>query len=300
MRKYYQVNSFTNNVLKGNPAGVVLNAETLSDYEMQMIARDLNLSETAFVLPPVNKLANIKLRWFSATTEIPLCGHSTIATIHVLLKENILQLVEGFFTKFVIEYKGGILPISVSRLNSEDYEIWFTVPVPKFTPFGGQQEDIFQHLGMHDNDLDSRFPIYKSDSNYLFIPVLGLLTLRKLVPNFDALKEIMIEEELSGICTFSRETIRPNCTFHSRFFSPVWGINEDPVTGTANAQLAVYWLHYVLQGIEKESYQFVGEQGFSIDRDGEVKISVRSFKNQIVALEIGGTGRIFLSGYLHL
>lgn len=300
MRKYYQVNAFTTNVLKGNPAGVVLNSESLSDYEMQMIARDLNLSETAFIFPPVNKFANIKIRWFSPTMELPLWGHSTIASIYVLLKEKIFNLVEGFFTKFVIEYNGGVLPVSVSRLNSEDYEIWFTVPVPKFSPFGGDQQDIFRFLGMHDNDLDSRLPIYQSDSKYLFVPVLGLLTLRKLEPNFDGLKEIMKEENLNGICTFSRETIRTTSSFHSRFFSPVFGINEDPVTGTANAQLAVYWLNHVLPSISKESYEMIGEQGFSIDRDGEVKVSMKVYKNQVVALEIGGTGRIFLSGYLNV
>lgn len=300
MRKYYQVHAFTANVLKGNAAGVVLNADGLTEKEMQIIAQDLNLTETAFILNPTQKGANFKIRWFSPTTEVPLCGHSTIASVYVLLKENILQLVEGFITKFEVEFNNGTLPISVSPLPHNDFEIWFTVPIPEFFPYGGQMQDVFRSLSMTDNDLDSRLPIYMSDSGYLFIPVLGLLTLRKLTPNFDALKEIMREESIRGVCTFSRESFKNTCTFHSRFFSPIWGINEDSITGTANAQLGVYWLQNLVREIDKPEYQFIGEQGFSLDKDGEVKIRIKLNGQDINTLEIGGTARAFISGYLHI
>lgn len=300
MRKYFQVHAFTSNILKGNAAGVVLNADGLSDQDLQVIARDLNLTETAFIFKPERKSSHFRVRWFSPTTEIPLCGHSTIASVYVLLKEKVLELVEGFITQFEVEFNNGTLPVSVSRISDEDFEIWFTVPIPDFYPYDGQLQDILRSLGISDNDLDSRLPIQVSDSSYLYIPVLGLLSLRKLNPDFDKLKKLMQEESLRGICTFSRESLKISSSFHSRFFSPIWGINEDSITGTANAQLGVYWLKNLLFDSDTQEVNFVGEQGFSLQKDGEVKIRIKNKDGAIHTLEIGGTARAFISGYIHL
>lgn len=300
MRKYYHVNSFTSQPLKGNPAGVVFNTEQLTAEDMQGIARDLNLPETVFILPGKSEKSICTLRWFTPSSEISLSGHSTLAALHVLIKERVINVVDGFVSHHHLDYQKGILPVSVETGHAKNPLIWIGLPVPTFKPYGGPQEDIFRFLGITDNDIDSRLPIYLTDSRVFMIPVLGLLTLKKIQPSFEQLKKILIDENISGVCTFSRETIRPSSNFHSRYFSPNLGINEDPVTGTTNAALAAYWLNFVFPGLENRSYQFTGEQGSAINRDGEVHIKADVRDRSISRLEISGSARIFMQGYLEI
>ncbi|MCK6601188.1 MAG: PhzF family phenazine biosynthesis protein [Bacteroidetes bacterium] len=298
MRKYFHVNSFTTQPLRGNPSGVVLNGEKLSDEDMQLIARDINLPETVFVLPGTSEKSVCSLRWFTPTSEISLSGHSTLAAIHVLIRERILPVVDGFVNHHHLDYQKGILPFSVEPPAGGAPTVWIGLPVPVFKPFGGPQEDIFRHLGITDNDIDSRLPIYITDTKFLMIPVLGLLTVKKILPNYGLLRKVLQEESISGVLTFSRETVKPASNFHSRFFSPGLGINEDPVTGITNASLAAYWLNYILPSPENRTYEFIGEQGFSIRRDGEVTVRALVQDRAISRLEISGPVRVFLQGYL--
>src|SRR5512142_258094 len=117
MRNYRvkHVAAFTIHPFSGNPAGVVLDAKGLNDDEMQKMAREKNLPETAFILPPSLKGADLQIRWFSPTMEIPLCGHATIASFHALAEEGL----EGMSTQgqhyFKLQTKSGILPVRVEK-----------------------------------------------------------------------------------------------------------------------------------------------------------------------------------------
>lgn len=298
MRKYFHVNTFTTLPMKGNPAGVVLGSDSLKTTDMQAIARDLALPETVFVLKPVNREAVASLRWFSPAQELEISGHGTLAAITVMIRERLIAPPDSFVQVVNLDYKSGQLAVSISKSNGTDPSVWINLPVPALSPFGGAQEDIFRHLGITDNDIDSRLPIMKSDTRVLIIPVLGLLTLRKIAPNFENLKKILHDENLRGVSTFCRETVRPSSTFHSRYFSPGTGINEDPVTGLVNGILAHYWVSTVLPSVENRTYTFSGEQGEAINREGEVKINVHIRDGKTHGVEINGAARILLQGTL--
>lgn len=125
-RNLYQVDSFTKERFTGNPAGVVSNADGLTDEQMQQIAREMNCSETAFIHPPESSDHDIRIRFFTPTMEVPICGHATIAAVYVLAVENRAS------TSRIIQKSGaGILPVDILQVD-DDYKIVMTQGTPQF------------------------------------------------------------------------------------------------------------------------------------------------------------------------
>ncbi len=287
------VNAFTLHPFSGNPAGVVLDAKGLTESEMQTLAREKNLPETAFILPPSTKGADLQIRWFTPTTEVALCGHATIASFHALAEEGL----EGMSTQgqhyFKLQTKSGILAIRVEK-NFQGTTVEFELPLPAFRLKKKLPQEFLRALGIVAADVDKRFAVVAERD--LYIPVKTLKRLRALSPDFGALKRILIREKLLGVCLFTLETVDKASAVHSRFFAPAGGIDEDPVTGSTNGPLGVYLTQYVLpQGIAVASRElpdgrreFVGEQGFAMNRPGHVKIRVGGEVGKPKSVSIAG------------
>ena len=287
------VDAFTTHPFAGNPAGVVIDARGLSDSDMQLLAREKNLPETAFVLPSTIKGADIQIRWFTPTTEVDLCGHATIASFHALAEES----MEGMGTQgqhyFKLQTKSGILSIRVEK-NFQGTTIEFELPLPEFRIKKTVPSGIMSALGLSANDLDRRLPVVSEAD--LYIAVKKLKKLKELQPDFNSLKKATSKAKLRGVSVFTLETVEKASAVHSRFFGPAVGINEDPVTGSANGPLGVYLCKYALpKGIPVISRQlsdgrmeFVGEQGFAIGRPGHVKIRVNAEEGKIRSVSIAG------------
>lgn len=287
------VDAFTTHPFAGNPAGVVVEAKGLSDEEMQLLAREKNLPETAFVLPPTSKGADLQIRWFSPTVEVALCGHATIASFHALAEEG----MEGMSTQgqhyFKLQTKSGILSIRVEK-NFQGTTVEFELPVPRFRVRNVLAPAIMKALGIRSTDQDKRFPIAVGED--IFFPLKKLKRLHSLTPDFDALKNASTKEKMRGLCLFTLETVDKSSAVHSRFFAPGVGINEDPVTGSANGPLGAYlWQFVQSKGISFASrqlsdgrYEMIGEQGFAINRPGHVKIRVQCDGNKVRSVSIAG------------
>jgi trans-2,3-dihydro-3-hydroxyanthranilate isomerase len=287
------VDAFTAHPFAGNPAGVVVDAKGLSDADMQMLAREKNLPETAFVLPPTMKGADLQIRWFTPAAEVALCGHATIASFHALAEEG----MEGMSTQgqhyFKLQTKSGILSIRVEK-NFQGTTVEFELPLPKFRLKKTISFEIMKALGIKAIDLDKRLPIVVERD--LFIPVKKLKKLNALQPDFAALKRASLKEKLLGVCLFSLETVEKTSSVHSRFFAPAVGINEDPVTGSANGPLGAFLCQFALSNdvsvpsrlLSDGRIEFVGEQGFALNRPGHVKIRVNCEGGKVRALSISG------------
>lgn len=287
------VDAFTKKAFEGNPAGVVLEANGLTDTQMQLIARELNLSETAFILPATVPEANLQIRWFSILNEVPLCGHATIASFHALAEEG----MEGMRTNgqhyFRLQTKSGILAIRVEK-NFYGITVEFELPVPKFKIKRKLPTTLLQALGITTKEVKKDLPIVTD--LYLYIPVNRLSIVEKLEPDFQALTIELMKMKVNGVCAFSLETKEKNSAVHSRFFAPNYGINEDPVTGSANGPLGYYLQKYVLSAgypvscreLSDGRLEFVGEQGDEIKRAGRVKIRVRLKQKDIEDVSIAG------------
>lgn len=290
-----QVDAFTDTPLMGNPAGVVLSAQGLSDQQMQAIAREMAVPETAFILPATKPGADLRIRWFSAETEVPLCGHATIASFHVMAEEGSHGMTDPGSYAFQVETKSGVLPVQIEKTLSTA-EVFFGLPKPDFVRAGQFKLDLMRILNVTLEEFDPRLQIVMT--NYLFVPVRRLHTIFAIKPNFFALSQFLTNRKLTGLCVFTTETIERRSTVHSRFFAPTVGINEDPVTGSANGPLGAYLYDQGLldDRINGNTITVIGEQGDVIGRKGRVTIRLGLRGKAISSVEVGGRAITTLDG----
>lgn len=211
-----QVDAFTDTPFAGNPAAVCILPEPRDEHWMQNVAREMNLSETAFLLQQPD---GFNLRWFTPAVEVDLCGHATLASAHVLWESGHLKPHEQarFHTRsglLTAERKGVWIELNFPATPDE----------PADAPSG-----LLEALGV------TATSIGKNRFDYL-IEVGSEDTVRNISPNFSLLATIPAR----GVIVTSRST-SPDYDFVSRFFAPQVGVNEDPVTGSAHCTLAPYW-----------------------------------------------------------
>ena len=288
-----QVDAFTTTPHTGNPAGVVLDAKSLTDQQMQSIAREMNLSETAFILPPTKSDADVKIRWFSPTMEVPLCGHATIASFHALSVDGKLGIGRKGTFNFRLETASGILPVEISR-EDQRISVMLGLKIPSFERVIHYKIDLVRVIDVTLSDFDNRLPILRSD--YLYVPVKRLHTLFTMKPNFLALSNYLTSRKLQGVCVFTTETVDRDSKVHSRFFAPNCGINEDPVTGSAHGPLAVHLFESGLLDVHDGQCVFQGEQGDAIGRRGRVRVELSVDENKPTSVRIGGSAVVVLEG----
>ncbi|MEH2338355.1 PhzF family phenazine biosynthesis protein [Nostoc sp.] len=212
-----QVDAFTNIPFAGNPAAVCVLPTPQDERWMQKVAQEMNLSETAFL---VRQDDGFNLRWFTPTVEVPLCGHATLASAHVLWSEGHLSPNQAarFYTK------SGVL---IAKLQGEWIELDFPVNHSQETI---APPELRQALGV-------RYKSVLQNSLAYLVELESEDLVRQMQPNFQLLKTLPV----SDVIVTSIASLDLNYDFVSRFFAPGVGINEDPVTGAAHCCLAPFW-----------------------------------------------------------
>lgn len=288
MAKYivYQIDSFTKDKFKGNPAGVVYKANGLSQEQMQMIARELNNSETAFLFSTNENECDGMIRYFTPKTEVPICGHATIAAMYVkAIEENLSSSVFRMRTNI------GILPFEIIKTDG-DYKVVMTQGKIEFEdPFAGElKEKVLHGLALSENDLDDRCPIQIVSTGHskVMIGIKKRERLNKLVPNYSALSELSRRINCNGYFVFTFDSDSEDTLTYGRMFAPAIGINEDPVTGNAHGPLGAYLVRHKLVDLSKKEFCFKGKQGEAINRLGTVEVKVKIENNQPVMVQIAG------------
>lgn len=268
--KVYHYDAFSNKPNRGNPAGVVLNGDELTDVEMQEIAFKVGFNETAF--PVKSNVADFRIRFFTPGHETNLCGHATMATVYALKSKGLL----GDKTKLTIETNAGILPIKIN--TSVDGEIFITMKQasPQFKEFTGSKEDLAKSIGLNGSDLNADLPILYGSTGIwtLLIPIKNLDVFKKMKPNNKKFPEILKEMPKTSVHPFCLETYDSNADMHARHFSsPYSGTIEDAVTGTASGVMGAFYAEYINNNF-KEQLNLIVEQGHEIEKDGRVMVQV--------------------------
>jgi len=266
----YQIDAFTEIPFQGNPAGVVFSDE-LNKEEMQLIAREFNVSETAFISK--SNEADFNLRWFTPKVEVKLCGHASIAAIHYLLQKGVIQNNSNLTFKTL----SGIL-----RASTKDGIHSLILPTRELKIFEGNKTEIIKALNAEDIINSEKFPFILDNGGYLYIYISSLKDLMNIKPDFKELTKLSSAQKgYDAFTLFTTETIEKGNSAHLRFFAPYYGINEDPVTGSANGPLLL-----VLQKLgliesinEKKIYTF--EQGDVLYRKGRVNVSYSPTNNEL-------------------
>ncbi len=291
------IDAFTLIPFAGNPAAVVLPSDPLSDEQMQSVAREMNLPETAFILPSSNKQADLRIRWFTPTNEVALCGHATIAGFHALAEESLFGMKKSGSYSFRLQTASGLLGVVVNKENASS-TVKFTLPMPQFVKTYSLKTDFFSALGIQDNDFDKRLPCVVSTN--AFLGVRRLSALYEMRPDFELMKMVLRQKKLLGVCVFTTETVDRSSAFHCRFFAPNDGINEDPVTGSANGPLGVYMVEQGLVGKSDGVIEMTGEQGDVLGRPGRVRVEVNVEHGKPKSVAIIGNAVTVFEGTLRI
>lgn len=275
--KAYTLNAFGKTEKGGNPAGVVLNSENLSVKQMKLIAKEVGFSETAFVSS--SNVADFKVRFFTPSEEVNLCGHATIATFYLLSELGMVN--SGKYTQ---ETKAGVLDIEVMR----DKTILMTQSLPEF--FGIiDKVEIADSLNISvDNMTNMPVEIVSTGLRDIIVPIRTLDSLLSIKPNFDKISKISEKYGAIGYHVFTLET-KLEGNAHSRNFAPLYSIPEESATGTATGALSSYlFKHGVLSPGDLDSLIF--EQGYSMDMPSEIMVSLSVDKDIINKVRVGGKG----------
>lgn len=276
----FKVDAFTTTPYTGNIAGVVLKADGLSERQMQQIAREMNVSETAFVLAPTEKGATHRLRFFTPAEEIRLCGHATVASFHLLAERGDIKVP----AKVALQTNIGILEVDL-RANGE---VYLTSDALGHGPSPFDRERCAKFLGIAVEDVGSDIMIVRCN---LFVPVSGLKAMEAMKPDVKAIAAA--RGVIDGIVPVSFETGEGGLT-RIRYFAPGVGIDEDPVTGTAHMGLAGYLLNTGRIGAPGK---FVGEQGHECGRPGRVLVEIDGTA-EAPRVRVGGRAVTVLSGQM--
>jgi PhzF family phenazine biosynthesis protein len=272
--RIFQVDAFTTERFTGNPAGVVLDADALSDAEMLAIARELNNADTAFVLAPDGADHELRVRFFTPRTEASFVGHATIAT-HFVLSHDGAQRPNG--GRIRQRQKSGIVDVEV-RGQDAARRIAVRQPAP---PLGRQLNDrerlaVLDALALSTGDIDTRcaLRIVGGAGTRLMIGVRATEQLKQLKPDFLRLTTLSAQLGAAGFFVFTLSHALPGCLTESRMFCPALGIPEDPVSGNAHGLLGAYLVEQGLLAHSGATARFTGAQGHHVNRAGRVDVEL--------------------------
>jgi len=283
-QKVLHYDAFSSVANKGNPAGVVLNADHLSDECMQSIAKAVGFNETVFVVS--SDRAEYRLRYFTPGHEINLCGHATVGSMYCMKSKGIINDDKNEVT---IETNVGILPI---RFETRENDLFVTMKQdqPQFVPFQGSADALARSMGITSDEIDNTLPIvYGSTGTWtLLVPIKSLHSYGRMNPNNTEFPNILLEKPRTSVHPFTVQHIEDRVEMYARHFSsPYSGTVEDAVTGTASGVMGAYYLTYLNSGMD--SIQFTVKQGQEIDRDGTVYVSVNRTPHGM-DVYVSGTG----------
>lgn len=302
--KFHQADVFTDEPFGGNPVAVLPDAQGLADEELQKIAREMNLSETVFVVPPTDPKASAKVRIFTPTQEIPFAGHPILGTFYILGKLKRLPLQEPI-TSLFYECNIGVFPIELRVHKGQILRVIMTQPKPEFlgkvdSPDGALE--IAKALGMDKRAIaDAKFPIEVVSTGLpvIIVPVRTLTAVRSIVPNPTAITELCRRHGANGIMVFTTVTVDEFSTVHTRMFASPIGILEDPATGSASGALGAY---LVQNGVVEVAIttEIIAEQGYEMDRPSRIIIQVESDDDMIQEVRVGGEVVMVIEGTITL
>jgi PhzF family phenazine biosynthesis protein len=291
----FQYNAFTDQPFAGNPAAVVLDAAGLDDETMQRIARQMNLAETAFLLPASSRDADVRLRWFTPAMEVTLCGHATIAAFTAAAEHGVFPAGANEERELGVETLSGRLRVRIGRRRGRPL-VAMQLPVPTLEPLEHDRDAFAALWGVSADDLDGDWLVH-SGLNYWYLPVRDLETLRALTLDANKLADI---DSTAAFAFWTADTVDPDSDWHLRFFAPFHGVAEDVVTGSAQGPMGVIHAGRTQSEVVNGWSEFEGEQGDHLGSPGRVQVRVRHEAGGVSDLEIAGVAVPMLEGRMRI
>ena len=303
---FLQLDVFTDRAFCGNPLAVFLEAQGIPDDQMGKIAREMNLSETVFVLKSQADEALRRLRIFTPAREIPFAGHPIVGTWAALAGLGVVPLPDGGngWQRIFHEVGIGVLPVDIEFKDGQAVQVVMTQG--KFEVISEiddphEQAEVARALGLAREDLDESLPIQviTTGLSCLAVPIRSLADLRDIRVDSTLLSDIYQRYGGTGCHAFTRETLEVGASrAHARFFAPADNIPEDPATGSACGALGGYLIHHGGLSLEPDEgrYKFVIEQGDFINRPSRINLNVKGQAGNVEEVKVGGSAVLVARG----
>lgn len=279
--RYNLVDVFTDKPLTGNPLAVFTRAEGLDDVTMQSVAREMNLSETVFFLPP-KEGGHARLRIFTPRTELPFAGHPVLGSAWILghpMEMGQLRLETG----------AGIIPVDLERDGGQLFRAWMTQPIPSFSSCPWADE-VIACLGASPLRSSSETVILAHNGpNHVLVELGSAAEVSALTPDMARLAQLT----KMGVLAYAVD----DATCVARYFAPGAGIHEDAATGSANGPLCA---HLVRQGRLKNGERLTVTQGTTMLRPSVLLVEARVEGSDITEVRVGGSAVVLGRGEIIL
>jgi trans-2,3-dihydro-3-hydroxyanthranilate isomerase len=301
--RFIQVDVFTDKPFGGNPLAVFPDAEGLSTAEMQSLAREMNLSETTFVLPPQSPDADFKVRIFTPAAELPFAGHPVVGTHWVLAQLGRVRLRTPI-TRVHFELGVGVLPadLHVDASGARVERVVMTQDRPIFHAILDDVRQLAEGLGLDPEAITTTglpVQVVSTGVPQMMVPARSLAEVQALGANrlnVAALNLVCRAMNTQCVMVFTLETERAESAVHVRMFAPLLGVPEDPATGSANGALGAYLVHHASINsalrravpVSEPTTRYVSEQGAEMGRPSTVFVEVESIGQKITAVRVGG------------
>ncbi len=284
-----RVDVFTSELFMGNPANVILDADSVDEIQMQRIASEVGSAATAFVLK--SKKADVRLRYFTPYGEDALSGHATIGALWCLSEGRAFGAAQS--GRHRLETSVGVLPFTVDGGAEGPTRIWMTQRRPMFAAEGDVKE-VASALGLGvDSLFTDEFPISRASTGLpcLLVPVRSLDIIGRVEPKRDELHALSKELDVAGVVVYTWGVFSEESTVHARCYIPSPGTLEDPASGLGAGALGAYLAEN--EFISKDRYErMVIEQGDWIGRPARIHVRVEKQGSTIRKVEVGGSARV--------
>ncbi len=279
---FYIVDVFTEKKYCGNQLAVFPAAQGISDSEMQLIAREMNYSETTFILSDTAVDGGYPVRIFTPAEEVPFAGHPTLGTAYIIQQKFFKRPVE----KLNLNLRVGQIPVTFEYSGGACSRVWMKQITPTFgATFDGKQMAAI--LNLEEEDFDPRFPVQEVSTGLPFIiaPLKNLQAVKNSRIDHVKFFELIKNIPPKAILVFSPQTYSPENQLNARVYVDYFGIPEDPATGSANGCLAGYLVQHRYFG--KEQIDIRVEQGYEIHRPSLLFLKARRTE-QGIEIHVGG------------
>lgn len=287
--EYHLLDVFTNRAFGGNQLAVFTDGASVPPELMHTLTKELNLSESTFVLPPSNPANNYRVRIFTPGKEMLMAGHPTIGTAYLLARLGMIAR-NGNPTKAVFEELVGDIPLEISYKDDSGSPdmIWMTQPKPEFGAIVEDHAAVLAALGLQEGALDTNYPVQVVSTGvpFMYIPLKTLADAKAIRLNVQLCNTLLEKYDLDAVFAFTQEVETEGSTVHSRMFAPGMGIGEDPATGAASGPLGAYLAKYKI--VPTYDTHMVSEQGLEMGRPSYIHIEVDSENGEFTAARIGG------------
>lgn len=291
--RYTTLDVFTERPFGGNPLAVFCDQPELSAERMQTIAREFNLSETVFIMPPRDPRALRRLRIFTPAREMQFAGHPTLGAVQTLIDAGIT----GNRIEFTLELEVGLVPIKVTqRDGARPYLQLTTARVPETRGSVPSRADLARMLSLEEEDVLDDAQAWSCGAPYLYVPVRDRASLARAKPDSAAWTQTLSGAWATDAFVFCRDPELPGSHVRARMFAPELGVIEDPATGSAAAALAGYLA--ARESVRTGTHKWVIEQGFEMGRPSILHVEADMSDGKVTAVRVAGTAVKMSEGVL--